>query len=101
MSNSDHQKQPTGGSNNNSRPAPKAEGLSSLRTTVAFRAFNFELYAKPNKYVMGFGLIAITGCVTYLAYMNASAENRADQIYQVLDSEGSVITTQRRTTKWD
>lgn len=96
MSNSEEGKPPIRNSGG------KGEGLSSLRTTVAFRAFNFELYAKPNKYVMGFGLVAITGCVAYLAYLNATAENRAEQqIYQVYDTEGSVITTQRKKTKWD
>ena len=97
MNNSEKQKaSPIGNSSG------RGEGLSSVKTTLAFRAFNFELYTKPNKYVMGFGLIAITGCVAYLAYLNATAENRTEQqIYQVYDTEGSVITTQRKKTKWD
>ena len=37
------------------------EGIRSLETSGVFRAVNFELYAKPNKWIMGFGLIAITG----------------------------------------
>ncbi|RWS26984.1 small integral membrane protein 8-like isoform X2, partial [Leptotrombidium deliense] len=41
-----------------------------MQTTTLFRITNFELFAKPNKYVMGFGLVAITACVSYIAYMN-------------------------------
>ncbi|CAM1317787.1 Uncharacterised protein g6841 [Pycnogonum litorale] len=35
-------------------------GLRDARTTGVFRAVNFELFVKPNKFVMGFGLVAIT-----------------------------------------
>ena len=40
---------------------PAGEGIRSLETSGVFRTLNFELYAKPNKWIMGFGLIAITG----------------------------------------
>ena len=41
--------------------APAGDGIRSMETTGVFRAVNFELYARPNKWVMGFGIIAITG----------------------------------------
>ena len=37
------------------------DGIRSLETSGVFRTLNFELYAKPNKFVMAFGLVAITG----------------------------------------
>ena len=40
---------------------PTGEGIRSLKTSGVFRTLNFELYAKPNKWIMGFGVIAITG----------------------------------------
>ena len=51
-------------------PAPVAgDGIRSLETSGVFRTLNFELYTKPNRLVMGFGIVAITGCVAYLAWM--------------------------------
>jgi len=77
-------------------------GLKGVTTTTLFRTFNFELFAKPNKYVMGFGLIAITGCVSYLAYLNATAENRKEaSLYNIVDEEGNVVDTHRKISKWE
>ena len=42
-------------------PEPAGEGIRSMKTSGVFRTLNFELYAKPNKWVMGFGIIAISG----------------------------------------
>ncbi|XP_078488738.1 small integral membrane protein 8 [Ciona intestinalis] len=75
-------------------------GLRGLRSTTAFRALNFELYVRPNKYVMGIGLVLITGCVSYLAYMNATAENKSTGVYEVYNTDGSV-QTEKRKSKWD
>ncbi len=33
----------------------------TVKTTGVFRTLNFELYAKPNKFVMVFGVLAISG----------------------------------------
>ncbi len=42
--------------------APAAgDGIRSMQTSGIFRTFNFELYAKPNKYMMAFGVIAFSG----------------------------------------
>lgn len=102
-------------------------GLRDVRTTGVFRAINFELFAKPvipfllstwkilefmsttviilifswqNKYVMAFGLLAITGCVAYIAYMNAETQNRKEATYVAITDDGSEKTTVRKS-KWD
>ncbi|CAK8686842.1 unnamed protein product [Clavelina lepadiformis] len=82
-------------------PPPPAPGLRGLKATAAFRALNFELFVRPNKVVMGLGLAAITGCVAYIAYLNAVTENKTVGVYEVYDVEGSVQTTQRKKSKWD
>lgn len=73
-------------------------GLRSVRTTSLFRAVNFELYARPNKGVMGFGIVALTFCVGYIAYLHAQKENR--ELYEAYKEDG---TTQMQTkiSKWD
>jgi len=63
-------------SSNSTPQAEPGSGLRSLKTTPGFALFNFELYAKPNKFVMVFGLTALTGCIAFLAYMNANSENK-------------------------
>uniref|UniRef100_A0A8B9RQQ5 Small integral membrane protein 8 n=2 Tax=Accipitrinae TaxID=8955 RepID=A0A8B9RQQ5_9AVES len=74
-------------------------GLRNVQTTMLFRAVNPELFIKPNKPVMAFGLIAITLCVAYLGYLHATAENKKD-LYEAVDSEGSRYM-RRKTSKWD
>ena len=68
-------------------------GLRSLKTTPGFALFNFELYARPNKFVMVFGLTALTGCVAFLAYMNASSENNSASV-----NEAAPV---KRQSKWE
>ncbi|XP_068186773.1 small integral membrane protein 8 [Antennarius striatus] len=77
----------------------RTPGLSSIQTTSLFRAVNPELFIKPNKPVMAFGLLAITLCVGYLGYMHAMKEND-QQLYEAIDSEGEKYT-RRKTSKWD
>ncbi|XP_033122386.1 small integral membrane protein 8-like [Anneissia japonica] len=85
----------------NGGEAPKTKpGLSGVRTTNFFRVFNFELFVKPNKVVMGLGLTAITGCVCYIAYMNAMSENKQDQLYEQFNEDGTT-RIRRRTSRWD
>lgn len=52
-----------------------------------------------NKPVMAFGLVAITLCVGYLAYMHATKENQ-QQLYEATDSDGGRYT-RRKSSKWD
>ena len=36
------------------KKAEPGEGIRSMKSTTAFRAINFELYAKPSKYAISF-----------------------------------------------
>lgn len=74
-------------------------GLRGVRTTTLFRAVNPELFIKPNKPVMAFGLITITLCVAYIGYLHATQENKKD-LYEAVNSEGARYM-RRKTSKWD
>uniref|UniRef100_A0A6I8PDU3 Small integral membrane protein 8 n=1 Tax=Ornithorhynchus anatinus TaxID=9258 RepID=A0A6I8PDU3_ORNAN len=74
-------------------------GLRGARTTTLFRAVNPELFIKPNKPVMAFGLITLTLCVAYIGYLHATQENKKE-LYEAVDSEGARYM-RRRTSKWD
>ncbi|XP_071793217.1 small integral membrane protein 8-like [Asterias amurensis] len=92
-----NQKPSTGSGQKSSRPQG---GLGTVRTTSLFRAVNFELFARQNKYVMGFGLVALTGCVAYIAYLNATTENKRDKMYEEHHSDGTKEMRIKRS-KWD
>ncbi|XP_061602925.1 small integral membrane protein 8 [Cololabis saira] len=77
----------------------RTPGLRGAQTTTMFRAFNPELFMKPNKPVMAFGLVTITLCVGYLGYMHAVKEND-QELYEAIDSEGERYM-KRKTSKWD
>ncbi|XP_021247427.1 small integral membrane protein 8 isoform X2 [Numida meleagris] len=85
--------------NENETPKERNPGLRGARTTTLFRAVNPELFIKPNKPVMVFGLVAVTLCVAYLGYLHATVENKKD-LYEAVDSEGSRYM-RRKTSKWD
>ncbi|XP_069462466.1 small integral membrane protein 8 isoform X1 [Ambystoma mexicanum] len=74
-------------------------GFRGVQTTSLFRAINPELFIKPNKPVMAFGLISITLCVAYIGYLHATSENKKD-LYEAIDSEGN-RHMRRKTSKWD
>ncbi|XP_032959427.1 small integral membrane protein 8 isoform X1 [Rhinolophus ferrumequinum] len=74
-------------------------GLRGVRTTTLFRAVNPELFIKPNKPVMAFGLITLSLCVAYIGYLHATQENKKD-LYEAIDSEGHSYM-RRKTSKWD
>ncbi|NXY88552.1 SMIM8 protein, partial [Alcedo cyanopectus] len=90
---------PTKPPNENEPAKDRKPGLRSVQTTMLFRAVNPELFIKPNKPVMAFGLTAITLCVAYLGYLHATVENKKD-LYEAVDSEGSSYL-RRKTSKWD
>ncbi|XP_030260222.1 small integral membrane protein 8 [Sparus aurata] len=77
----------------------RTPGLRGTQTTTLFRAVNPELFIRPNKPVMVFGLVTITLCVGYLGYMHATTEND-QQLYEAIDSEGERYM-RRKTSKWD
>ncbi|XP_006902090.1 PREDICTED: small integral membrane protein 8 [Elephantulus edwardii] len=74
-------------------------GLRGVRTTNLFRAVNPELFIKPNKPVMAFGLITLSLCVAYIGYLHATQENKKD-LCEAIDSEGHSYM-RRKTSKWD
>jgi len=74
------------------------EGIRSLETTGVFRAVNFELYAKPNKWMMGFGIIAFTGCIGYLTWMKN--QERSQGLYTAMNDKDELYVAKRRN-KWD
>ncbi|KAJ8356073.1 hypothetical protein SKAU_G00188670 [Synaphobranchus kaupii] len=77
----------------------KTPGLRGVQTTTLFRAVNPELFIKPNKPVMAFGLVTISLCVAYLGYLHATKEND-QELYEAVDSEGEKYM-RRKTSKWD
>ncbi|GLV48629.1 uncharacterized protein CBL_06038 [Carabus blaptoides fortunei] len=79
-------------------PHNPGEGIRSLKTTGVFRAVNFELYARPNAVIMGLGLIAITGCAGYIAYMRMKYESMG--FYSAVQEDGTETFTKRKS-KWD
>ncbi|KAM5327042.1 small integral membrane protein 8 isoform 1-T2 [Glossophaga mutica] len=74
-------------------------GFRGVRTTTLFRAVNPELFIKPNKPVMAFGLITLSLCVAYIGYLHATQENKME-LYEAIDSEGH-SHLRRKTSKWD
>ena len=80
------------------KPPAAGDGIRSLRTSGMFRSLNFELYARPNKYVMGFGLIAITGCVGYLAWMKSNWQKQ--NLYTAVDENDELVMRKKRS-KWE
>jgi len=74
------------------------EGLRSVRTTNVFRAVNYELYARPNRFTMVCGLIAITGCIGYLSWMRST--HQAQKLYTALD-ENDELVLRKKQSRWD
>ncbi|XP_050483566.1 small integral membrane protein 8 [Bombus huntii] len=77
--------------------AEPGDGLRSLKSTMLFRAINYELYVKPNKVVMIFGAIAMFSCIGYMAYMRHNSDNTNH--YPAVTSDGS-INLKKKTSKW-
>jgi len=70
-----------------------------VHSTALFRALNFELFVKPNVVVMGIGIVSVTACIAYIAYWNATAENRKND-YMALTEQGN-LEKRKRSSKWD
>ncbi|BFZ01525.1 hypothetical protein BsWGS_04564 [Bradybaena similaris] len=77
---------------------PTTTGWATMGSTTAFRAINFELFMKPNKYVMAVGVLAFTGCLSYIVYMNVTDDKRKDS-YVTLDEDGG-LTVRQKTSRW-
>lgn len=95
------------------------EGIRSMRSTGVFRAINFELYAKPvrfiiahhlyfldmnslkffqNLVIMVIGAVCFTSALGYITYMRAKYESEG--YYPAVQADGSEVFTKRRS-KWD
>ena len=78
---------------------------SRAGATTAFKAINPELFVKPNKFTTVVGLIALTGCVTFVAYMHAQDENRQimkeQDTYKAVDEDGKFTKVEKRRSRWD
>ncbi|XP_056620903.1 small integral membrane protein 8 [Triplophysa dalaica] len=77
----------------------KGPGLRGVKTTSLFRAVNPELFIRPNKPVMFFGLVTISLCVGYLGYLHA-IRDRDQQLYEAIDSDGETYM-RKKTSRWD
>ncbi|XP_021954585.1 small integral membrane protein 8 [Folsomia candida] len=75
------------------------EGIRSMKTSNAFRALNFELYAKPNKKIMGLGIVGIICAASYLFYINYEMYDR-NKFYYAENEDGS-RTARPKTSRWD
>ena len=49
---------------------------------------------------MAFGLVALTGCVAYVAYLNAMSENKREGLYEEHRLDGTKEMRVKRS-KWD
>lgn len=78
-------------------PAP-GDGLRSLRSTMLFRAVNYELYVKPNKVIMIFGAVTMLSSVAYILYMRQKYDRK--QYYNAVAEDGSVVLTKKKS-KWE
>ncbi|KAJ8708038.1 hypothetical protein PYW08_010404 [Mythimna loreyi] len=74
------------------------DGIRSLKTSPAFRVTNFELYVKPNVFIMGFGLTCFGMAIGYIAYMKAKYESMG--YYVSLDQDGQEYF-EKKKSKWD
>ncbi|KAK3804208.1 hypothetical protein RRG08_040717 [Elysia crispata] len=77
----------------------KRSGWASMPSTTAFRAINFELFVKPNKFVMVFGAVAFTTCISYIVYMNMT-DDKKRSTYVTLDEDGGT-TVRPRPSRWE
>ena len=83
--------------------AAAGEGIRSLDSSAAFRALNFELYARTSYPVMIFGVGAMCAITGYFGWMHATRENKQlDHEYDQLYGQGAAEhMRQRKVNKWD
>lgn len=89
---------PAGGPPEPKLPHQAGDGIRSMETSGVFRTLNFELYVKPNKYFMIFGVLAISGCVGYLTYMKS--QHKEQGYITAIDDKDQMYLTKKRS-KWD
>lgn len=74
------------------------KGFRDLGATTLFRITNFELFVKPNKYVMAFGLTTFSICCGYLFYMNLNYDDQLRKQNAILHQEHQAEQVKSR---WD
>ena len=74
--------------------------FKDLGTTTLFRITNFELFVKPNKYVMTFGLLMSSFCFGYLIYMNYDYDNQL-QKQNAFNNQANDQDEKKPKSRWD
>ncbi|KAL8598335.1 hypothetical protein ACOMHN_047656 [Nucella lapillus] len=77
----------------------KAPGWATMQSTTAFRAINFELFVRPNKFVMGLGVTLFVGSIGYIMYMNLTDDTRK-KTYVTMDGDGT-LSSRPRVSRWE
>ena len=57
-----------------------------------FRTLNFELYARPNRYMMGLGAFAFALCLAYLAAWSYMSSGQTRTTYAAMDDTDTIVT---------
>ena len=70
---------------------------------AAFRALNFELYARTSYPIMIFGVGTMCAITGYFAYQHATTENKQlDAEYDALYGQGAAqYMRERKVNKWE
>jgi len=79
------------------------DGIRTSPATAFFRITNFELYAKPNKFVMTFGLASLSvalGLIGYMYFEKYQVEAEFGPVYKTITEEGGT-EYRRKKSKWD
>ncbi|XP_037929289.1 small integral membrane protein 8-like isoform X2 [Teleopsis dalmanni] len=74
------------------------DGIRAVRTTSVFRLLNFELYAKPNKIIMGVGIACFAGVLGYITYMRSKYEDLG--YYAAVQDDGKETFT-KKVSNWE
>lgn len=75
-------------------------GIRGMKTSNAFRIINFELYAKPNKRVMGLGGFVFMAACGYILYLRMTDEYKDVPTYTTMNEDGT-MTRRVKKSKWD
>lgn len=80
------------------------EGIRGARSTTFFRLTNFELYARPNKFVMSIGLASLAISIGLVGYMYYEKHQQEEEfgapVYKAIDEAGD-IQYRPKKSKWD
>ena len=74
------------------------DGIRSLQTSTVFRAVNFELYAKPNRFMIVFGLVTFTSCIIYIGVMVYNGEKQK-KVYIAMDDNDELVAREKKS-RW-